>query len=493
MNKKTNLIIVVLVLLIASTLAPRAFAQDKIDIPSEVTLFKNVNIFDGKSEKLKKGYDVLVVRNLIKKVAKDIPTSGTYEIDVQQNKVKEISIHIPMDRTYSVTVLDKEGKAATKNVAVTVIDGGGRTLMPGIIEAHNHLMLSMPNTAWFNTHDITYIAAAGVEEARRYLMRGWTTVRDIGGPTMGIQRAIDDGRIIGPRIYPSGPIIGQTSGHGDMRDYVDPHPNIIEYKQPFFEHFSFIADGPAEVQRAVRETLRRGAAQIKLMAGGGVSSTYDPLYTVQYSAEEFRAATEAAKDYGTYVAIHAYNDTAIIRAIENGVKVVEHGTLMTEKSAKVMKEKGIFLSLNCQVLNLPEEAVAFLNPVQRAKFMEAKEGLDRQMKLAKEYGLKVAFGTDMFGSRENFENTPKEFTCRAEYFTPLEILKQATSINAELLAMTGPRNPYQEGPLGVIQEGAYADLLVIDGNPLEDISIMADPEKNFRIIMKDGKIYKNTL
>lgn len=458
-----------------------------------VTLFKNVNVWDGISENLQTNIDVLVVGNIIKKVAKDIPTSGNYEMDVKQNIVREIPVHIPMDRTYSVAILDEDGSVQKKSVAVNVINGGGRTLMPGIIEAHNHLMLSMPNTAWFNTHDMVYIAAAGAEEARRFLMRGWTTVRDIGGNSMGIQRAIDDGRIIGPRIYPSGPIIGQTSGHGDMRDYVDPHPNMIEYKQPFFEQFSLIADGPAEVQRAVRETLRRGAVQIKVMAGGGVSSTYDPLYTVQYTAEEFGAATEAAKDYGTYVAVHAYNDTAIIRAIENGVQVIEHGTLMTEKSAQIMKENDIWISPSCQVLNLPEEAVAFLNPVQREKFFEAKNGLEQQMKLIKEYGLKTAFGTDMFGSPENFKNTPKEFTCRAEYFTPLEILRQATSTNAELLEMTGPRNPYQEGPLGVIHEGAYADLLVVEGNPLEDISIMTDPENNFKIIMKDGGIYKNTL
>jgi imidazolonepropionase-like amidohydrolase len=449
--KKSLIALAILMVFAVVATMPQTQAGEKEAL--QHILIKNVNIFDGKNEKLAMGRDVIVEGNLIKKIGQGL----------------------------------KAGKDTN------VIDGGGRVLMPGIIEAHNHLMLSMPNTAWFNTHDIIYISVAGAEEARRFLMRGWTTVRDIGGPAMGIQRAIDDGRIIGPRIYPSGPIIGQTSGHGDMRDYVDPHPNMIEYKQPFLEHFSLIADGPAEVQRAVRETLRRGAVQVKVMAGGGVSSTYDPLYTIQYSAEEFRAATGAAEDYGTYVAIHAYNDTAIIRAIENGVKVIEHGTLMTEKSAKIMKEKGIFLSPSCQVLNLPEEAVSFLNPTQRAKFFEAKEGLDRQMMLAKEYGLKVAFGTDMFGSQQNFENTPKEFTCRAKYFTPFEILKQATSINAELLAMTGPRNPYQEGPLGLIQESAYADLLIIDGNPLEDISVMTNPGKNFKIVMKDGVIYKNTL
>jgi imidazolonepropionase-like amidohydrolase len=438
-------------LALALVLTPAAaMAQD--GGPTQI-LITNVDVFDGVNEQLIENASILVEGNLIAQV--------------------------------SASPIDAPG--------ATTINGGGRTLMPGIIEGHQHLMLSVPNTAWFNTHDITYIAAAGAEEAKRYLMRGWTTVRDIGGPAMGIQRAIEEGRMVGPRIYPSGPVIGQTSGHGDMRDYVDPHPNMIEYKQPFFEYFSLIADGPAEVQRAVREALRRGGVQIKVMAGGGVSSTYDPLYTVQYSAEEIRAATQAAEDYGTYVAVHAYNDSAIIRAIENGVKVIEHGTLMTEKSAKLMKEKDIVLSPSCQVLNLSEEAVAFLNPVQRTKFFEAKEGLDRQMKLAKQHDLTVAFGTDLFGSRENFDSSVREFSCREKFFSTTEILRQATSINGKLLGMTGPRNPYPEGPLGVIKAGAYADLLIVDGNPLEDISLLEDPERSLRVIMKDGVIYKNTL
>jgi imidazolonepropionase-like amidohydrolase len=183
-----KLILIVSVFSFLLTITTFTHAIDTI--PSEVTLYKNVNIFDGTSDQLKEGYDVLVVRNKIHKIGQDIPTSGTYEIDVQQKSVKEVSVYIPMDRTYSVTVFDKEGKTEKKNVSVNVIDGGGRTLMPGIIEAHNHLMLSMPNTAWFNTHDITYIAAAGAEEARRFLMRGWTTVRDIGGPAMGSPSSI---------------------------------------------------------------------------------------------------------------------------------------------------------------------------------------------------------------------------------------------------------------------------------------------------------------
>jgi len=432
-----------------------AFAAKTEAPPIKQTLFKNVMVFDGSNDKLYKA-NVLVKGNLIDQVSKK-----------------------------SIKVSD------SKNT--TVIDGAGRTLMPGLIEAHNHLMFPVPNTAWFNTHDMTYIAAAAAEESRRFLMRGWTTVRDIGGPSMGLHRAIEDGRIIGPRIYSSSAVIGQTSGHGDMRGYVDPHPNMMEYTHPFFDEFSFIADGPAEVQRAVREALRRGAVQIKVMAGGGVSSTFDPIYTVQYSAEEFRAATEAAADYGTYVAVHAYTDESIIRAIENGVKVIEHGQLMTEKSAKLMAEKGIWVGTNCQVLNLSAEALAFLTPDQMAKWRLVKDGLDNQMKLIKKYNLKASLGSDIFGSSENFKDARKELSCRKQWFTSTEILKQATSINADLLALTGARNPYQDGPLGVIKKGAYADLLIVEGNPLKDITILEDYEKNMKIIMKDGVIYKNDL
>ncbi|MBW2690838.1 MAG: amidohydrolase family protein, partial [Deltaproteobacteria bacterium] len=231
----------------------------------------------------------------------------------------------------------------------------------------------------------------------------------------------------------------------------------------------------------------------KVMAGGGVSSTFDPIYTVQYSAEEFRAATEAAADYGTYVAVHAYTDESIIRAIENGVKVIEHGQLMTEKSAKLMAEKDIWVGTNCQVLNLSAEALAFLTPDQMAKWRLVKDGLDNQMKLIKKYNLKASLGSDIFGSSENFEDARKELSCRKQWFTSAEIAKQATSINGEMLALTGVRNPYQDGPIGVIKKGAYADLLIVEGNPLKDVSILEDYEKNMKIIMKDGVIYKNDL
>jgi imidazolonepropionase-like amidohydrolase len=440
----------VLVLLIFPSLILAANHEPKE--PSQI-LFQNVKIFDGNNDSLISGKDVLVENNLIKAVGSGLAVAE----DVQ------------------------------------VIDGGGRTLMPGIIEGHGHLMLSVDSASWLNTHDVFYIAAAAAAEAEGYLMRGWTTVRDIGGPAEGIHRAVKDGRIIGPRIYNSGPIIGQTAGHGDFRQYADPHPNMIEYKQPFFQHFSFIADGPSEVRRAVRETLRLGGVQIKVMAGGGVSSITDPLYTVQYSPEEFRAATESAADYGTYVAVHAYLDESIVRAIENGVKVIEHGTLMTEKSARLIKEKDVFISPNCQVLNVSDDAIAFLSPASTEKFYQAKEGLDNQMALIEEFKLKTVFGTDLFGSPNNFKTTVKEFSCRERYFSPVEVLKQATSLNGEVLALTGKRNPYPEGPLGVIEKGAYADILLVKGNPLEGTAILEDYERNINLIMKDGVIYKNTL
>ena len=243
----------------------------------------------------------------------------------------------------------------------------------------------------------------------------------------------------------------------------------------------------------MRESLRLGAVQIKMMAGGGVASKYDPLDAVQYTLEEFRAGVKAAENWNTYVMVHAYTDRSIRTAIEAGVKVIEHGQLMTEDTAKLMAKKGIWLSTQAQVLNQPEENLSFLSPVSMEKYRKVKKGLDNQMKYAKKYGVKVAFGTDLFGNRNNFDDTVKEFSARLPWFTPVEILRQATSGNAELLELTGPRNPYQDGPLGVIKEGAYADLLIVNGNPLEDIRVMENPEENLKLIMKDGKIYKNKL
>ena len=371
-----------------------------------------------------------------------------------------------------------------------VLDGGGRVLIPGIIEAHSHLALPLPPSRILN-EDWMYVAALSAKVARGVLLRGWTTVRDMGGPSQGLARAIDEGHAIGPRIYPTAMFISQTSGHGDFRGLNDAHPNMGGAPNAWVNRYTLLADGPAEVSRAVREALRQGATSIKVMAGGGISSQYDPIDTTQYSVEELRAAVEAAAQWNTYVSVHAYTDAAVRNALEAGVKVIEHGHLLSEDTLKLLKKKGAFLSSQSfaffRTLAPPTSAAG------DSKGNVVMAGTDTLMNTAKKLGIPVAFGTDAFGSPRLFEAAPAEFGARLRWFTSLEILKQATSVNAQLLALTGPRNPYRDGPLGVIQPGAYADVLLVDGNPLEDIRVLGNPADNLRLIMKDGVIYKNTL
>jgi imidazolonepropionase-like amidohydrolase len=257
------------------------------------------------------------------------------------------------------------------------------------------------------------------------------------------------------------------------------------------QRYTLLSDGPDEVTRAVRESLRQGATAIKVMAGGGISSDYDPIDTTQYSVDELRAAVEAAEQWNTYVAVHAYTDAAVRNALEAGVKVIEHGHLLSEDTLKLLKKKGAFLS--SQSFGFVRRYIKPGESGRAGKAAQVLDGTDNLMLTAKKLGIPVAFGTDSFGSLRAYEGAVGEFGFRLRWFTSLEILKQATSHNAKLLALTGPRNPYPDGPLGVIQEGAYADLLIVDGNPLEDIRLLEDYENNIRLIMKDGVIYKNTL
>ena len=320
------------------------------------------------------------------------------------------------------------------------------------------------------------------------LMRGWTTLRDVGGPSQGIAKAIDEGHAVGPRIYPSAAYISQTSGHGDMRLPSEPHPNLSLGDDAHKARYRLIADGPAEVRRAVREVLRVGAVQVKLMAGGGISTDNDPLDTVQYSLEELRAAVESAADWHTYVTVHAYTDEAVNRALDAGVKVIEHGHLLTRPTLERIQNEGAYLS--SQSFGFVRSMELNFSSRRARKAQEVLNGVDSMMTTAREIGLPVAFGTDAFGSPDTFRRAIGEFGYRLRWFTPLEILKQATSHNARLLQLTGPRNPYPDGPLGVIEPGAYADLIVVAGNPLADISLLEQPDPNITIVMKDGVIYK---
>lgn len=418
-----------------------------------VTLFNNVRVFDGKGTSLSAPTNVLVRGNLIERIS---------------------ATPIPTDRS----------------ATTTIVEGGGRTLMPGLIDAHWHAMLIRPTPAEM-MGDVGYNNLHAGDEATDTLMRGFTTVRDVGGPVFGLKRAIDEGVVRGPRIYPSGAMITITSGHGDFRQLTDL-PRTIGGMPHRMEQIggAALADSPDEVRVRVREQLMQGASQVKLTAGGGVSSPFSPIDAMTFTEAELRAAVEAAENWGTYVVAHAFTSPAIQRAIAAGVTCIEHGFLMDEATAKLIADKGVWLSMQ----PLPEEMRTGLPPgsVQRAKAEEVWPGIGRTYELAKKYKIKTAWGTDVLFSRALAQRQGAILASLTRWYTPAETLAMATGTNAELLAMSGKRNPYP-GKLGVVEQGALADLLLVDGNPLADINLIADPAKNFVVIMKDGVIYKNTL
>ncbi|WP_198929739.1 metal-dependent hydrolase family protein [Salinivibrio sp. PR919] len=415
-------------------------------------LFENVRIFDGQSAQLSTPKHVLV----------------------EGNKITRISNH-PIEVAPSLNS--------------TVIQGEGRTLMPGLIDAHWHAMLATVSVPQLLTADVGYINLRAAQEAERTLMRGFTSVRDLSGPIFGLKKAIDEGIVAGPRIWPSGAMISQTGGHGDFRmRYEVPAANNAGLSRGESLNGGVIADGVAEVRKRVREQLMLGASQIKLAAGGGVSSAYDPIDVAQYSEEEFRAAVDAADNWGTYVTVHAYTPKAIQTAINAGVKVIEHGQLMDEATAQLMAEKGVWLSGQAFLAN------EYSNPTQgeaKVKQQQVAQGTDNAFKLAKQYGLKVAWGTDILFNPAMTKNQGAILTTMTKWYTPAEVLSMATSGNAALLALSGKRSPYQ-GKLGVIEEDAIADILLVEGNPLENLDLIAEPDAHFVVIMKNGKIYKNT-
>jgi imidazolonepropionase-like amidohydrolase len=420
--------------------------------PPAPVLIKNVRVFDGRSETLADGMHLLVVGNKIAKVSREpLPPPGS----------------------------------------ALVIDGGGRVLTPGLIDTHVHLLGGVSREA-MQTGDLVYAAQIGNREARRVLLRGFTAVRDTGGNVFGLKRAIDEGVTDGPRVYPSGAALSQTAGHADFRPYAEPH-RLRGGPPSLQERFGNVAlaDGVPEVLALTREQLRRGASQVKLMAGGGAYSDYDPLDVKQFTAEEMRAAVQAAADWNTYVTVHVYNAEGIRRAIAAGVRCIEHGHLADEETLKLMAEKGVPLSTQV-VPFVSTQELPGLTEVNRRKFRQVQEATDLLMRLARKHKVLVTFSTDLVGTPENQAQQPREFGERAKWFLPVEILRQATSDAALVLALSGPRNPYP-GKLGVIEEGAYADLLIVEGNPLENIRLLEEPEKNLALIMKDGKVYKNTL
>jgi imidazolonepropionase-like amidohydrolase len=428
-----------------------AFSGARAQVPGNATLFTNARLFDGLSLNTREGVSVLV----------------------QDGKIADLV----------------QGALAPPEGA-TVIDAAGRTLIPGLIDAHWHTILASLPIQVMMTADAADVHLAAAAQAKRTLMRGFTTVRDAGGPSFALKRAIDGGLVEGPRIYPSGAMISQTSGHGDFRNIWEVPRVGGALQRAESTGVTRVADGRDAVLQATREQLMQGASQIKINAGGGASSTYDPLDVAQYLPEEMDAAVQAAADWGTYVMAHVYTPRGIQRCLAAGVRCIEHGQLTDETSVMMMADAGAVWSMQPFVAETRMDGGASVP--EGAKVRTLWTGTDTAYALAIKHGVTTGFGTDILFDAALTEAQGRYLAYMARWFTPAQALKQATADNATILGLSGPRNPYP-GALGVIARGAHADLLLVEGDPTEDLSLVADPDTNFRVIMKAGQIYKNTL
>lgn len=396
-----------------------------------------------------------------------------------------VTVRIEEGRIHAILPQDAPAEGAE------VIDCGGRVLMPGLIDAHWHTTLAAISQVAAMTSDVGYVHLVAAQEAERTLMRGITSVRDVGGPSFALKRAIDEGIVAGPRIFPAGAMISQTSGHGDFRmRHEVPRGSTTPLSEQERQGVAAIADGEAEVLRRTREQLMLGATQIKLMAGGGVASTYDPLDSTQFTERELRAAVEAAEDWGTYAMVHVYTPRGIQRALRAGVKSIEHGQLADEETARMMAGEGAWWSL--QPFLQDEDANVYPDAARRDAQRQVAEGTVRAYEMAQRFDIKTAWGTDILFSPQNTPNQLRQLAKLTRFYDPLTVLAMATGRNGELLALSGPRNPYP-GTLGKIEPGALADLLLVDGDPSQNLDFLHDPERNLRLIIKGGRIYKDTL
>ena len=387
----------------------------------------------------------------------------------------------------------------------TVIDGRGAMLIPGLSDAHVHVILAGATQAELMLGGAGLGYLKGAAEAEAMLMRGFTTVRDMAGDTGDLKRMIDAGALPGPRIYPSQAGLSQTAGHGDFGMVYDV-PTILGGTATRAEQLGVmrIADGRDQVLAGVREQLKKGASQIKMMAGGGVASAYDHLDVLQYTPDELRAGVQAAADWGTYVSVHVYTGAGIRRAVEAGVQVIEHGHLADEDDVRFMADHGIRLCIQ----PFAEGDHHFPDPVSAAKNRRVVEGVERVFGWAVRHGVPIAFGTDLLlNPAESARQSAMLVRMAGLAGGPMAALRIATSGNAELFRKSGARDPYQiptpadvaaygDAPhlahLGVIAEGAWADLLLVDGDLTRDLAPLADPA-NLKVIIKDGRVYKNTL
>ncbi|CAK3414230.1 imidazolonepropionase-like amidohydrolase [Vibrio crassostreae] len=419
---------------------------------------------------------------------KKLITNANVFNGVDNNLIKNVSILIEDNLITQIGEVDT-------TLADEIIDAQGGTVMPGLIDAHVHITLSAPfNVIDTMTREEVAIRSAKISE--EMLMRGFTTIRDVAGNTLGLKKSIDNGYATGPRILPSMAAISQTSGHSDYRQnqaqerLANGHEDSPMMKLGAMR----VADGRSEVLKAVREQLFMGASQIKIMAGGGASSTFDPLDTLQFTSDEMEAAVQAASDYGTYVAAHIHTSDAMRRAAEAGVMSFEHATIMDDDIAEIIKEKGIWVIPSYFTSSLiAERKIPLPNEETYRKTERVGKAMFKSAELIKKYDIRnIAFGTDCVGETNVHATQLNELGAIEQVFDTITALRMATSNCGRLFEMSTYQHPYQEGKLGQIVEGAYADLLIIDGNPLEDVACVANTDTQ-KLIMKDGKVYKNTL
>ena len=367
--------------------------------------------------------------------------------------------------------------------AATVIDAAQRIAHPGLIDCHAHPFLADTNIARLKDVPPTLMTARAVNIMKRMLMRGFTTIRDAGGGDFGIKAAVEEGEIAGPRMFIAGRALSQTGGHGDFRSLTDETDacqctNALAYT-------GIVADGIDGCRKAVREQLRKGADQIKIFVSGGVSSPHDPLECDQYSREEIRIIVEEATRRNTYVMAHAYQASAIKIALEEGVRTIEHGNLIDEAAAKLAASKGAYMVPTLVTYTVLEEEgrKSGWSEAMLEKLRIVKEAGLSSIEICRRAGVKLGLGTDLLG--DSFDHQSREFLIRAEAETPREVLHSATRINAEILNQTGR--------LGEITPGAKADILLLDDNPFDDLTVLQDQGAHMPVIMKDGYIYKNTI
>ena len=427
-------------------LAPR---DARAQTPDKPLLLTNLRLFDGETLSIRDGVDILIQGG----------------------------------RIAALAARDQGPQDAER------IDCGGRTVIPGLIDSHWHASLVAVSQIAAMTQDPGFLHLMAGREAGATLMRGFTTVRDVGGPAFGLKAAIDRGAVAGPRILASGAILSQTSGHGDFR-FANALPMMPSDPADYAsaQGMSAIADGVAEVLRRTREQLMKGASQIKISAGGGVASQFDPLDSTQYTEAELRAAVDAASDWNTYVCAHVYTPKGIQRCLTAGVMSIEHGQLADEDTVRMMADRGAWWSI--QPFLADEDANQYTDPKAIAAQRTVADGTVRAFELAAKHKVNWAFGTDILFAGSG-ESQGRQLAKLARFMSPLEALHRATGAAGKLLAMSGPRATY-DGALGVIAEGANADLLVVDGDPAADLSWLGD-SANLRLIMKGGRVHKTTL